>query len=55
MKNICIKNQSKEKHIKEGLRILAKIIVRKHINENIKKEGDGENEKHYSRKLICNQ
>ena len=33
----------------------ARIIVRKHINENMKKEGDGENEKHRSRKLICNQ
>lgn len=44
-----------KEYLDNGFRILARIIIRKYINENMKKEGDGKNEKHRSRKLICNQ
>lgn len=48
-------NKKEKEYTKNGLRILARIIIRKYINENMKEEGDGKNEKHHSRKLICNQ
>lgn len=55
MKNICKENRFADKHIQQGLCILAKIIIRKCMNENMEKEGDGEIERDYSRKTISNK
>ena len=55
MKSVCKKDRSTDKHIQEGLRILAKIIIRKYINKTMEKEGDGNSERICNRSTIYDQ
>ncbi|MGE4412190.1 MAG: hypothetical protein AB7E45_00660 [Candidatus Caldatribacteriota bacterium] len=48
-------NKKEKEYMKNGLKILAKIIIRKHFNENMEKEGDGENERDCNRCNIYDQ
>lgn len=52
LKEVSSAHEEKE-CLKNGLRILAKIIIRKYIDENIKKEGDKNNEENCSKRTIC--
>lgn len=52
MEKVSTEYSSLDKNIHEGLRILARIIVRKYINENMEEEGDGNCERNDSRKTF---
>ena len=51
----CTENRSIDKYLNEGLSILARIIIRKYIKENMEKEGNKENETNCIRSSICDQ
>lgn len=44
-----------QEYLDNGLRILARIIIRKHIHKDMENEGDGEDERDCSKNPICNQ
>ena len=55
MNSICNGDRSPDVHTHEGLSILARIIIRKYIKENMEKEGNKENETNCIRSSICDQ